>query len=166
MKVKTLKELKVNIANVHNQDKSVVLCHGCFDLVHYGHLRHFIEAKQQGDILVVTVTEDRYITKGDGRPFFTQQQRCEFLSALEILDYVAINQWKSAANTIRMLSPDIYVKGREYLQMQDEVKMMEELEAIESVGGRVYYTTDDIVFSSTELINKGLIPENLNQQDH
>ncbi len=157
-KVQSLEELASKVAQYRELGRKVVHCHGCFDLVHYGHLKHFEEAKKQGDILVVTVTEDRYVNKGPGRPFFTLEQRCEYLAALSIIDGVAPNRWPSAAPTIRLLAPSIYIKGIEYRSMPDDAKLKEEITAIESVGGHIYYT-DDIVFSSTHLINKGLIPD-------
>ncbi len=157
-KIKDLDELAAIIALKKSQGTCVVHCHGCFDLVHYGHLKHFEEAKSQGDVLVVTVTEDRYVNKGPGRPFFNHRQRCEYLNALSIIDYVGLNRWPSAAPTIRLLAPSIYIKGIEYQKTPDDVKLQEEIAAIEAVGGRIYYT-DDIVFSSTYLLKNGLIPD-------
>ena len=59
--------------------KKVVLCHGVFDLLHYGHIEHLEEAKKQGDILVVSVTAAKYVNKGPGRPYFDDRQRMFFL---------------------------------------------------------------------------------------
>ena len=157
-KIKPLEELALLIAGHRSHGRKVVHCHGCFDLVHYGHLKHFETAKQQGDLLVVTVTEDHYVNKGSGRPFFTLSQRCEYLAALEVIDFVGANRWPSAAPTIRLLAPSIYIKGIEYKHMPEDIKLQEEIAAVESVGGHIHFT-DDIVFSSTYLLNKGLIPE-------
>ena len=154
-KILDLDSLKKIIRGFKEEEKIIVHCHGCFDLVHYGHIKHFKEAREQGDILIVTVTEDRYVNKGKGRPFFTEDQRCEFLEQLEIIDYLALNNAASSAAIIRFLAPDIYVKGIEYKNMQEDPKLIEEMSAIESVKGKIYYT-DDIVFSSTHLIENGL----------
>ena len=66
----------------------VVLCSGVFDLLHLGHIYHFKEAKSHGDILVVSLTSDKYVKKGPGRPIFKFEQRVEAISALEDVDYV------------------------------------------------------------------------------
>ncbi|HEX9446492.1 MAG TPA: adenylyltransferase/cytidyltransferase family protein, partial [Dongiaceae bacterium] len=62
--------------------KSVVLCHGVFDVLHVGHVRHLAAAKKEGDILIVTITADRHVNKGPGRPVFTASLRADMLAAL------------------------------------------------------------------------------------
>lgn len=156
-KIVELTKLRGIVAEAKKKGKTVVHCHGCFDLVHLGHLRHFMEAKAQGDILVVTLTEDRFVNKGPDRPFFTQAQRLEFLSHVDCIDYVALNQWPTAVETIKLLAPSIYVKGKEYADEKKDIsgKIRDEIQAVESVGGRIYYT-DDITFSSSRLLNAGM----------
>src|SRR3990167_11073056 len=91
-KIKNIDELAIIIQKLKNQkDKKIVLCHGVFDLVHPGHIRHFQAAKALGDVLVVTVTADEYVNKGPGRPVFIQGLRAESIAALGCVDYVAIN---------------------------------------------------------------------------
>ena len=80
----------------------IVLCHGAFDLVHIGHLIHFEEAKALGDILVVTITADKHITKKRSVSF-SQEYRLRQLAALEIIDYVAIIDEPSAVTPIEWL---------------------------------------------------------------
>src|SRR6202011_4996917 len=92
------------------RDKRIVLCHGAFDLVHMGHLIHFEEARSLGDVLVVTITADQYITKKRSVSF-TEEYRARQLAALEIVDHVAIIDEPSAITAIEGLHPDIYVKG-------------------------------------------------------
>ena len=118
-KIKTLEALPKIIVDLKQQGKVVVHCHGVFDLVHPGHIRHFEEAKRQGDVLVVTLTPDEYVNKGPGRPVFQERLRAESLAALQVVDYVAINQWPTAVETILMLRPDVYVKGGEYANQKD-----------------------------------------------
>lgn len=156
-KTKTLEELSEIIKEEKKIGKTVVHSHGCFDLVHYGHLMHFLSAKNLGDILVITVTEDRFVNKGQDRPFFTQEQRRDYLSAFEMVDYVAINRWPSSAKTIRLLKPNIYVKGVEYKNIEDDLsgRIIHEINAIEAVGGKIAFT-DEVVYSSTQLINNSL----------
>ncbi|MCP4369897.1 MAG: adenylyltransferase/cytidyltransferase family protein, partial [Deltaproteobacteria bacterium] len=137
--------------------KNVVLCHGCFDLLHIGHIRHFKQAKEFGDILVVTITPDRYVDKGLGRPAFTEAIRAEAIASLKEVDYVAINKWTTAENTIRLLKPDYYAKGSEFKNDKSDYtgKIDCEKAVVEEIGAELIFT-DDIVFSSTHLINRFL----------
>lgn len=153
-KIKTVDELAQVIGAVKAEGKIIVHCHGVFDLLHLGHIRHFEAAKRQGDVLVVTVTKDEYVRKGPGRPVFNQRLRAESVAALQVVDYVVINEWPTAVETIRMLRPDIYAKGSEYADRKSDLtgKIYEEEQAILEVGGRIHFT-DDITFSSTKLLN-------------
>jgi len=74
------------------EGKTVVLCHGVFDLVHPGHIIHFENAKQMGDILAVSITAARYVRKGPGRPYFNDEMRLKFLSAISCIDYVMLSE--------------------------------------------------------------------------
>src|SRR5437764_645196 len=94
--------------------KTVVQCHGVFDLMHIGHIRHFQEASKVGDILVVTITPDRYVNKGPHRPVFTELLRAEAIASLDCVDYVAVNKWPMAVEAIQLLKPDVYAKGSDY----------------------------------------------------
>ncbi len=137
------------------EGKKVVLCHGVFDLLHLGHIRHLNKARELGDVLVVTVTPDVYVNKGPGRPAFSEELRAEAIAALESVDYVAVNKWATAVHTIESLKPDIYVKGSDYREASEDKTegIIFEKEAIESVGGELVFT-DEITFSSSSLINK------------
>jgi rfaE bifunctional protein nucleotidyltransferase chain/domain len=137
--------------------KKVVLCHGVFDLLHYGHILHFKEARRQGDALVVTITPDIYVNKGPNRPAFAEAYRAQMLAALEIVDYVAINKWPSAVEMLETVQPDVYAKGPDYKDHQQDLsgKIAEEEAAVRNGGGRIYYTAD-ITFSSSNLINRHL----------
>ncbi len=129
----------------------VVHCHGCFDIVHPGHVRHLKHARQLGEKLLVTLTADEFIDKGVSRPLFEQSLRAENLAALECVDWVHINHSPTAAELLGVVCPDVYVKGAEYEHNEDP-RFAAELDAVESNGGRVVYTSGDMVFSSTALI--------------
>ena len=113
-KIQTLDDLSRGLQLLREEKKLIVHCHGVFDLLHPGHLRYFEQAKSFGDILVVTLSPDRFVNKGPGRPVFNQKLRAEALAALQIIDFEAINETPSAVETIFQLRPDIYVKGSEY----------------------------------------------------
>lgn len=154
-KLRSLEELSRLKAESSLSGKKLVLCHGVFDLIHVGHIRHLEQARQLGDMLVVTVSPDRYVNKGTHRPAFPEQLRAEALAALACVDYVAINQWPTSVETIHLLRPDLYVKGSDYRTAELDLtgKIDEEQSAVESVGGRLAFT-DGITFSSSALLNR------------
>ena len=82
--------------SIRAKNKKIVLCHGVFDLVHLGHIKHFQSAKSYGDYLVVSLTVDRFIKKGPGRPLFKEQQRMDFLSHIRLIDKVILSETQSA----------------------------------------------------------------------
>ncbi|MBW2562390.1 MAG: adenylyltransferase/cytidyltransferase family protein [Deltaproteobacteria bacterium] len=96
------------LARLKREGQTLVHCHGVFDLLHPGHLRHLQAAKREGDILVVTITPDQYVNRGPNRPVFSEQLRAEQVATLECVDYVAINKWPTAVETIKLLKPDVY----------------------------------------------------------
>lgn len=130
---------------------TIVHCHGCFDIVHPGHVRYLEFARRQGDILVVSLTGDSQISKGDQRPYIPEELRAENLAALEVVDLVYINPDPTACELLHNLRPDIYVKGHEYEDSADP-GFLAERRAVESYGGRVQFSSGDIVFSSSRLI--------------
>jgi len=158
-KIKTVDELGRIIDGLKKKGKRIVHCHGVFDLLHPGHIKHFEAAKKKGDILIVTLTKDEHVNRGPGRPVFNQNLRAETIAALECVDFVAVNDWSTAVETIRKIRPHFYVKGSDYAKREDDVtaKISLEEEAIKSVGGDIYFT-DEISFSSSTLINTFLNP--------
>ncbi|MCX5785044.1 MAG: PfkB family carbohydrate kinase [Elusimicrobia bacterium] len=154
-KILSVAELTCKAAELRKKGKTMVLCHGVFDLMHPGHIKHLEAAKKEGDFLAVTITPDKYVNKGPGRPVFNEVLRAETLASLTVVDYVAINKWKTAAETIKAIRPGVYVKGSDYAAPEDDLTggILHEKDAIESVGGRLHFT-DEITFSSTELLNK------------
>lgn len=153
-----------NLATLLRQmRKKVVLCHGCFDLLHIGHIRYLRKAKEFGDILVVTVTPDKFVDKGVGRPAFNESLRVEALASLDCVDYVAINKWRTATGTLELLRPSVYVKGSDFKGGMDD-KLTAEKAVCDELGIRLEIT-DDVVFSSTNLINRYLsnLPEDVRE---
>jgi rfaE bifunctional protein nucleotidyltransferase chain/domain len=153
-KIKSLNELATIVDEMRRKGRTIVQCHGVFDLVHPGHIRHLEAAKRDGDVLVVTITKDEHVNKGPGRPVFNQRLRAESIAALANVDFVAVNQWPTAVEAIRCLRPHVYVKGNEYASAENDLTGMIAMEeaAIKEVGGKIRFT-DEITFSSTELLN-------------
>ena len=160
MKLLTINELAQRLRDCKSQGKKIVHCHGCFDLMHPGHIKHFQAAKGMGDILVVTVTPDKYVDKGPGRPVFNQGLRAECIAALECVDYVAVNEWPTAEETLRLLCPHYYVKGQEFKNLEDKTgKVQREYEIVQEIGGEIRFTYE-MVFSSTKLLKTYFLEEN------
>jgi len=154
-KIKPLLELSELLEPLRSKGKKIIHCHGVFDLLHVGHIRYFEHAKKLGEVLVVTLTQDHNVNKGPNRPAFAENLRAEALAALDCVDYVAINQWPTAVETIKLLKPDFYVKGSDYKCSKDDItgKIIDESEAVQSIGGEIRFT-EDITFSSSQLINR------------
>ena len=150
LKIKTAKQ----IINFYKKDnKKIGLCHGVFDLLHLGHIRHFKEAKKKVDVLIVSVTEDKYVNKGPGRPAFNELQRMEALAALESIDHVILSKSDSGVNIINLIKPNIFFKGPDYQDNTTDLtgKIYKEKNAVIKNLGKIYYTNDK-KFSSTKLL--------------
>jgi rfaE bifunctional protein nucleotidyltransferase chain/domain len=150
-----LAELSERLAVLRSDGKKIVLCHGVFDLLHPGHLRHLQAARTRGDVLVVTVTPDHFVAKGPGRPVFNERLRAESLAALQCVDYVAVNEWPTAVETIQLLRPHAYVKGSDYRDRERDITggISREEAAVRGVGGELSFTSE-LTLSSTELLNQ------------
>src|SRR5215471_15640067 len=137
--------------------KTIVHCHGVYDLLHVGHIKHLEAARRLGDVLIVTVTADRFVNKGAHRPAFTETLRAEALAALACVDYVAINRRPTAVEVIGDLRPDLYVKGSVKTDGKRDHNdaITREQDAIAAVGGR-FVLTDEETFSASRLINRFL----------
>ncbi len=149
---------------LRQENKKVVLCHGVFDLIHPGHIIHFEQARGMGDVLVVSITSEKYVRKGPGRPYFNDEMRMKFLEAIEYVDYVMLSEGYTVDDIVETVEPDIYVKGEEYKRPKNDItgKISEEQELVERHGGQIRFT-DGQVFSSTRLINTALsgLPEDV-----
>ncbi|MEN0019812.1 MAG: adenylyltransferase/cytidyltransferase family protein [Planctomycetota bacterium] len=129
----------------------VVHCHGCFDIVHPGHIRHLRHARTLGDVLLVSITGDEQISKGAGRPLIPEGLRAENLAELDCVDWVYVERRPTAAELLTEVGPDVYVKGKEY-ERSDDPRFLAERAAVERAGGRVVFSSGDVVFSSSALI--------------
>jgi len=137
--------------------QKIVHCHGIFDILHIGHIRYLEQAKRMGDVLVVTVTPDRYVDRGPGRPVFNEMLRAESIASLHFVDYTAVNQWPTAVEAIRLIKPDFYVRGADFRDRPPDASGISAIEenVVKEVGATLAHT-DDIHFSSSGLINRYL----------
>jgi rfaE bifunctional protein nucleotidyltransferase chain/domain len=156
-KLKTLGQLGEISAAARAKGQRVVLAHGVFDILHVGHKRHLDIGKRHGDVLIVTLTTDKFVNKGPDRPVFAEKLRAEMIAALESVDYVGISPNPSAEHIIEIVKPNFYLKGSEYSDEENDVtgRIKTERQTVEKFGGEVLYT-EDITFSSSNLSNRVL----------
>jgi bifunctional ADP-heptose synthase (sugar kinase/adenylyltransferase) len=151
-KIKSAQELR-DVIGPRPRTKSVIMCHGVFDVVHPGHVRHLLYAKSKADLLVASITADHHITKGAHRPHVPQDLRAVNLAAFEVVDYVVIDKNPTPLENIRLIEPDYFAKGFEYTATGMPAKTAEEAEVIGAYGGEIIFTPGDIVYSSSNLID-------------
>lgn len=158
-KIKSPEEILTLVGNFPRR-KKVVMCHGVFDVVHPGHIRHFLAARNKADILIVSLTADEHINKGNYRPHIPEQLRAINLAALEFVDYVVIDSNATPNANIETIRPDLFAKGYEYSPDNKVIqKTKDEIETVRSYGGEIIFTPGDFIFSSSKFINAN--PPNL-----
>ena len=150
-KIKTVEQLCA-IIGPRPRAKKVIMCHGTFDVVHPGHIRHLLYAKTKGDILVASLTADEHITKANLRPYVPEDLRAINLAALEVVDYVIIDRDPTPLKNLGIVQPDYFAKGYEYSSSGLNPKTQEEVDVLDSYGGEIIFTPGDIVYSSSALI--------------
>lgn len=153
-KISTPAKLLESVGSFPRNKKIGFAC-GCFDIMHPGHIRHLAYIKSKVDILVVMITADRFINKGIYRPHVPEQIRAESLAALEMVDYVIIDQNADHLTNVREIKPDYFAKGFEYSDQHHEATVSE-IRTVESYGGEMLFTPGDVVYSSSVLLDKYL----------
>ncbi len=161
-KIISLEDLSIKLNKIN---KKISLVHGVFDILHIGHKRHFEIAKSMSDILVVSLTTDKFVNKGPTRPIFNQDLRSEMISFFEAVDFVVLSNYESAVNVINKIKPDFYVKGQDYKDLKKDItkNIYLEKKAVEKNNGKLVIT-EDIQFSSSNLINN-FLKSDLSDQD-
>jgi len=141
-----------DIVDLTSKDnRKLVMCHGVFDVVHPGHIRHLAYAKSKADLLLVSITCDRWITKGPYRPHVPETLRAYSLAALNLVDYIIIDTNSTPLENLRLIKPDFYAKGFEYSDNLPKATI-NEIEVVKSYGGEVIFSPGDVVYSSSQLI--------------
>lgn len=151
-KIVKFEEASKLIAKIKSSGKTLGICHGGFDLLHAGHIIHFESAKKLCDVLIVSITADKFIVqrKGSGRPIFPEKIRAYMIAAIECVDYAVISDFNTGVEVIETLKPNFYIKGPDYIDdTRDEINA--EREAIKNVDGEIKYT-DDMKLSTTNTI--------------
>lgn len=158
-KFKNLESVSKICSNLKKKGKKIVLCHGVFDLLHVGHIKHIEEAKNYGNILVISLTKDQFIKKGLNRPFFKIEDRISSLCALEAVNYVVESPNNNAVEVIRKIKPNFYVKGQDYKKiLSDKTKEIKnEKKITETVKGKLIFTKSPMYSSSKLLFDSNMI---------
>jgi rfaE bifunctional protein nucleotidyltransferase chain/domain len=165
-KIITIDQIEKVASSARHEGKRLVHAHGVFDLLHIGHIRHLSQARELGDLLVVSITQDLHVNKGPNRPAFSENLRAEALASLEFVDYVVVSQWATSVEIINRIKPYIYVKGTEFKELKDITgAVRSEAEAVRQAGGEIRFV-GDIVFSSSSLINTHLSELSPEQQKY
>ena len=151
---KLLKVNNLNYIRSKFKKKKIVLVHGVYDILHIGHIEYFKEAKSFGDILIVSVTADKFVNKGVNRPYFDEKNRINLLNELSEVDYTVLSSEVSAVNIINILKPDFYVKGPDYkIKINDKAGNLKvEKNEVMKHGGKLKFTSGNL-FSSTKVLN-------------
>ena len=104
------------IEKIREENKSVVVTNGCFDILHVGHVRYLNQTKECADCLILLMNSDKSVKalKGEGRPINNENDRAEVLCGLASVDYVVSFDEQSPANLIDLIKPDVYTKGADY----------------------------------------------------
>jgi len=152
IEVKKLTNILTNLSKL----QKTVMCHGVFDVVHPGHIRHLAYAKSKADILIISLTADKHIAKGIYRPHIPQNLRALNLAAFEMVDYVIIDNDPTPLNNLRIIKPNFFAKGFEYVSKGLPQATHDELKIVKKYGGEMIFTPGDVVFSSSKFLDYNL----------
>ena len=147
--------LKKKIKILKKQNKKIGLIHGVFDVIHYGHIKYFEEAKKKVDYLIVSVTRNKYVNKGPGKPIFNTLKRCEVLKSIKDIDEIIISNYPTAIENIKLIKPHYYIKGKDYKNLSDDLSknILLEKKEVEKYKGKILFTNSEL-HSSSSIINK------------
>lgn len=150
-KIKSISQLKKIVNSLKAKGKRIVFTNGCFDILHFGHVKYLEQAKKKGDILIVAINSDRSIKKikGKKRPIMPQKQRTRLVAALESVDYVTIFNQSTPLKLIKLLKPQVLVKGADW-----KTKDIVGGEVVKSYQGKVVTVACIGKLSSSNLIKK------------
>jgi len=147
-----IREQLVRVVSAARQaGRTIGICHGCFDILHLGHIYHFEQAKRFVDVLIISVTADKFVNKGPDRPVFSAHDRASFIAAIEHCDYVTINDSATAEDIIKILKPDKFFKGADYTSSEDS-RLQAEKCAAQSQRCELILTNDRVMDSSSRIV--------------
>ena len=143
--------MKPNKKSSISKRKIIGMVHGVFDIIHYGHMLYFKEAKSKVDHLIVSITSDRFVNKGPGKPIFNLKKRIEVLRSIKYVDEVVESNHKTAVNNLEIIKPDFYIKGKDYKKLKNDLskQIFVEKKTVEKYGGKILFTNSELHSSSS-----------------
>jgi rfaE bifunctional protein nucleotidyltransferase chain/domain len=146
-----MRDLPARISELRRRGLKIVFTNGCFDLLHPGHLSYLQKARSLGDVLIVGINSDRSVKelKGDLRPIFGQEERCEMLSGLESVSFITVFDETTPRDLINVILPDVLVKGGDW-----DLEEIVGREEVEASGGRVVSLPFEEGYSSSAIIQR------------
>jgi D-beta-D-heptose 7-phosphate kinase/D-beta-D-heptose 1-phosphate adenosyltransferase len=143
--------LAEEVARRRAAGRRMIFTNGCFDLIHAGHVRYLAAAREMGDYLVAALNSDQSITrlKGPGRPILPQSQRARIMAAFDPVDLVTIFDEDDPIELLRLLRPEVLVKGGDY-----GVDGVVGREIVWDYGGEVYTVAPTPGASSRQMIRQ------------
>ncbi len=166
-KIINISSISEILKKIRKNKKKVVLCHGVFDLLHFGHINYFREAKKNGDIVIASITADKYVLKGPGRPYFNFKNRAKVISELSSVDYVIESDAETAEKILNIVKPDVYFKGQDYKDKKSDITMNigKEIKIVKKHKGVIKYSNEEN-FSSSSILNERLEGDKRNIIDY
>ncbi len=145
------KELAVILRKLQMDGRKIVFTNGVFDILHRGHIEYLNQARELGDFLVVAVNSDASVKriKGESRPVVPEEDRAFVVSNLKSVDYVCVFGEDTPYEVIKLLQPDVLVKGADW-KVEDVVGK----DIVEARGGKVVTIEYMKGRSTTNIINK------------
>jgi D-beta-D-heptose 7-phosphate kinase/D-beta-D-heptose 1-phosphate adenosyltransferase len=150
-KIKKIAHLKKIIKDLKAKGKKIVFTNGCFDILHYGHVKYLEKARRYGDILLVAINSDKSVKaiKGRGRPIVPGSDRARMVAALEPVNYITTFNGLTPLKTIQALKPDVLVKGGDW-RKEDIIGK----DFVESYDGKVVRIPYIKGYSTSSIIKK------------
>ena len=150
-KVLALEDLPARVSELRQRGRKIVFTNGCFDILHPGHLSYLQKARALGDVLIVGINSDRSVKelKGNLRPIFDQQERCQLLAGLESVSFITIFDESTPRDLIKVILPNVLVKGGDW-----RLEQIVGREEVEASGGRVVSVPYEEGYSSSAIIQR------------
>lgn len=163
-KIKTIEEILDIVNRIRDSRKSFVLTNGCFDIIHLDHIIYLRKARKLADYLIVALNSDKSIRelKGSTRPLKDELARAEILAEFESVDYLFLFYDKTMERIIKLIKPDIYVKGGDYTL---ETINQNERRLIESYGGKISILPGITNLSTSQLLGRMRGKKDLERKD-
>lgn len=154
-KILLFEDLIKKVAALKKEGKTVVQSHGIFDLIHPGVIKHLNSAKEQGNVLLITVIKDKDVRMGPGKPIFSEDLRAENVASLSQVDYVCLVEDETPFECVKRIKPDVFARGQFYKDRDNQVmeRIFEKQREL-YFGQSKIHETGEFALGSSEVIEK------------